>query len=288
MAKRVVWMFAVAAISLVGQQAHAQDFFTKGVRPTGMGMAFTGVATGTGGLFHNPAGIASRMMYAIDGTYEYTPNGSVLNAAVVDSKTNPDVSAGVAYSYFFGRDDFATSSGHSARLALAFPVLPERVSVGVGGRYLNTTVDEVQVMNGVTIDAGALFQATDLIQVGLAGQNLIDLCDDPSCHLVAPTLISGGAAVGDESTILVSADGGVDLTSDPEAVHPFFEAGAEYFAGGTVPLRLGFQHLGATSQQLITAGAGVRMQTAGVDFGFRMDLDEPQTFWANGSVSIYF
>lgn len=292
MAKRVVSMFALAATLLLAHSAGAQEF-TNGVRPNGMGNAYTGVASGTAGIFHNPGGIASQMMYQVEGLYGYTPSGSVLNATIVDSKTNPDVAAGVGYSYFFGRGDASDLQGHDIRLALALPVLPERISVGVGGRYLivDSSDEEgaIELVNGFTLDAGAVFRATDQLQFGVAGKNLIDVCEkDNLCSSVAPTTIAGGLSFGDDASFLVAADAGVDLTSDPDTAHPFFEVGAEYFAGGTVPLRLGYQRMQATSSNLITAGAGVRLKTAGLDASFRMDLDNPDFFFVNGSVSVYF
>jgi hypothetical protein len=254
-----------------------------------MGLAYTGVATGASALFHNPGGIASKMMYQMEGTYEYNPAGSVLNASIVDSKTNPDIAAGISYSYFFGRGDFSDASGHSARLGVALPVIPERISVGLGGRYMRVHVDELEVIHTVTVDAGALFRVTDMLQFGIAGQNLVDVCERQElCGSIAPTTISGGASFGDESQYLLSADAGIDLTSDPEGVQPFFEVGGEYFAGGTVPLRLGYQRLEATGRNMITGGIGVRMEAAGLDAGFRMDVGETEHFFANGSVSIYF
>jgi hypothetical protein len=254
-----------------------------------MGLAYTSVATGAGAIFHNPGGIASKMMYQMEGTYEYNPTGSVLNASIVDSKTNPDIAAGVAYSYFFGRGEFSDAFGHSARLALALPVLPERISVGVAGRYLNVNVDELEVIHTITVDVGAVFRVSDRIQFGVAGQNLVDVCDrNDLCGKVAPTTIAGGLSFGDESLFLLAADAGIDLTSDPESVEPFFEVGGEYFAGDTVPLRVGYQRLEATNQNMLTAGLGVRMQTAGLDAGFRMDLGDTDELFFNGSVSIYF
>lgn len=298
MAKRVVAMFAVAVTVLWTAQVQAQEqgeapvggpTFTEGVRPTGMGLAYTGVATGAAAIFHNPGGIASRMMYQVEGTYAYNPAGSVLNASIVDSKTNPDIAAGVSYSYFFGRGDYSNSLGHSARLAVALPVLPERVSVGVGGRYLNVHVDDVQVVHTVTVDAGILFRATDRIQIGVAGQNLVDVCDrDEVCGSIAPTTIAGGLSFGDETSFTLAADGGIDLTSDPDQVQPFFAVGAEYFAGGTVPLRVGYQRQQFSDQNFLTGGLGVRLQTAGIDGGVRVDLNDTDNTYFNGSVSIYF
>lgn len=288
MARRSWWLGVVVAALLVPGVAGAQDF-TEGVRPLGMGEAYTAVASGTGALYHNPAGIARNLMYAVEGTYEYNPFGSVLNAAVVDSKTNPDVAAGVSYSYFFGRGDFSEVSGHDFRLGLALPVVPERVSVGVAGRYLITEADGVETIRGFTLDAGVLFRPANQLHVGVAGRNLIDVCpEDEFCAGVAPTIISGGLGFGDDTTFMLSADVGADLTTDPDGAALLVEAGAEFLAGGVFPLRAGFQHNAALDANYATGGLGWRSETAGVDLGARIDTGDADNLWINGSFSVYF
>lgn len=283
----------IAAALLLSQSVLAQEF-TRGARPSGMGQAYTGVAEGTSAMYFNPGGVASRMMYQAEGLYEYTPTGSVLNASIIDSKTNPDVAAGVAYSYHFGRGDYSGLSGHDVRLAIAIPALPERISIGVGGRYMvvKSELDEgetIELINGFTLDAGALFRASDLIQIGVTGRNLLDLCEkDALCSRVAPTTVAAGLSIADNQSFIVAIDGGADLTSDPDTVHPFFQGGVEYFAGGVVPLRLGYQRLQVDARNMFTAGLGLRLQSAGIDTGFRMDLSDTDYFFVNTSVSLYF
>lgn len=279
--------------SLVAQTAFAQEF-TKGARPAGMGQAYTGVAEGTSAMYFNPGGVASKMMYQAEGLYEYTPTGSVLNASIIDSKTNPDVAAGIAYSYHFGNGDHSGLSGHDVRLAIALPALPERISIGVAGRYMNVKQDipdegSVELLNGFTLDAGALFRVSEMVQLGVAGKNLLDICNKAAtCSTIAPTTVAGGLSIGDNKSFVVALDGGADLTSDPDSVHPFFQGGVEYFAGGVVPLRVGYQRLQVDERNMLTAGLGLRLKTAGIDAGFRMDLSDTDYFFVNTSVSLFF
>lgn len=292
-AKPLVALSLITAGLFVTQSAFAQEF-TRGARPAGMGQAYTGVAEGTSALYFNPGGVASRMMYQAEGLYEYTPTGSILNASIIDSKTNPDVAAGVAYSYHFGRGDHSGLSGHDVRLAVAIPALPERISIGVGGRYMIVKSElpdgeTVELINGFTLDAGALFRASDLIQIGVAGRNLLNLCEkDALCSRVAPTTVAAGLSIADNQSFIVAIDGGADLTSDPDSVHPFFQGGVEYFAGGVVPLRLGYQRLQVDERNMFTAGLGLRLKSAGIDTGFRMDLSDTDYFFVNTSVSLFF
>lgn len=292
MAKRLPAILTFLALSAAAGPLMAQEF-TQGVRPSGMGMAYTGVAAGTSGLYFNPGGIASSMMYQVEGAYEFTPTGSVLNATIIDSKTNPDVAAGVGYSYFFGREGAEDLTGHDIRLGIALPVLPQRISVGVGGRYILVNEDtpdgSESLMKGFTLDAGALFRASDMVEIGVAGRNLLNICaKNKPCSTVAPTTIAGGLSFSDQETYVLAADGGIDLNSDPDGVNPFFQVGAEYFAGEAVPLRLGYQRLWFGSRNMLTAGLGMRLKSAGLDAGFRMDLSDTDYYFVNGSFSLFF
>ena len=288
---------AFAACLLVAAPAVAQEF-SQGVRSAGMGEAFTAVATGTSALFHNPAGAARASMYALDAGYEYTPTGNALSASIVDSKTNPGIAAGVGYGYYFGRGD-DDIRGHDIRLGLALPVMPDRISVGVGGRWLIikdtiTTMDEagepvqtdVELMNGPTIDAGIMFRATNQLHFGVAGQNLIEQCKKPECATIAPTLITGGLSLGFEAGLLLSGDVGVDLTTAEDPA-PDVGAGIEYLIGGTVPIRAGYQYKGGILQHLLTFGAGWRSTAAGVDVGYQLDLQDTSNMFFMGSFSVY-
>src|SRR5690554_6950857 len=167
-------ILAVALTSLTSANAFAQladpigttapgNFSdeTRSARSQGMGEAFTSIANGTGGIYQNPAGVARSVMYSVDGLFEYTPSGTILNASIVDSKTNPSLAAGAGYSYFFGRDELSHLTGHDIRLALGVPVVPDRVAIGVGGRYMIMTdssgsKDDIFI-KGFTLDAGLIF-----------------------------------------------------------------------------------------------------------------------------------
>ncbi len=290
-------LVATACALLLSSSATAQEF-TQGVRSGGMGEAFTSVATGSSAIYHNPAGAARAVMYAVEGSYEYSSSANVLSAAIVDSKTNPSIAAGLGYAYQFGNGD-SDVRGHDIRVALAIPVLPDRISIGLGGRWLIlkdtvTTQNEdgedvqtdVELMNGPTFDAGIIVKATDQLHFGIAGQNLIDQCSKPECAAIAPTTITGGVSFGTEVGLLLSGDVGVNLTTAPD---PALEAGigAEFLIQQIVPLRAGYMYRGALEEQLLTFGAGWRSAAAGVDLGYQLDLTDTSNMYFMGSFSIY-
>lgn len=264
--------------------ASAQEF-TDGVRSGGMGDAFTAVAEGTSGIYHNPAGIARATLYAIDGIFEYNPTGSVLNASVSDSRTNPNLAAGVGYSYHIGRDAADGIDGHDIRLALAVPVVPDRVAIGVGGRYLIVKDNDVELMNGFTLDAGAIFKVTEGFHLGVVGKNLVDQCDKIECASIAPLTIAGGASFATNFGLVLAGDVGFDLTTtDDTAIE--FAFGAEYLAV-MVPLRVGFERKDAVDTSMLTFGAGWRSKAAGFDVGYQLDLANTERMIFMGSFAIY-
>ncbi len=299
-------ILAVALTSLTSANAFAQladpigttapgNFSdeTRSARSQGMGEAFTSIANGTGGIYQNPAGVARSVMYSVDGLFEYTPSGTILNASIVDSKTNPSLAAGAGYSYFFGRDELSHLTGHDIRLALGVPVVPDRVAIGVGGRYMIMTdssgsKDDIFI-KGFTLDAGLIFRLADMLHLGIAGKNLIDVCDkDARCHGLAPTTVTGGLSLGRETSFVLAADVGFDLTTRADPALNF-GVGAEYLISGILPIRAGFKRDGATEHNFITFGGGWRSSAAGVDVSYQHDLqNSSKVGYIAGSFSLYF
>lgn len=276
-------VFSLGLVLLIPSLVSAQQL-TKGTRPAGMGDAVTATADGANAIQHNPAGIARSVMYAIEGTFEYNPSGSVLNASVSDSKTNPALGAGVSYSYFIGRDKNEDLTGHDIRVGLGVPVVPDRVALGVSGRYLKFNDGDVEVLNGFTLDAGAIIKVTKGLHLGVAGQNLINPCSLDRCQSVAPTTVTGG--MGFTADIFTfSGDVGVDLTSQEKA-SMLFGGGIEVLLDA-VPLRAGFERIDSSDTSNLTFGAGWRTSAAGFDVGYKLNLQNTDDMIFLGSFSIY-
>lgn len=267
----------------------AAQQYVSGTRPVGIGGAYNSIGTGPAGLYHNPAGIATARMYALGGTYEYTPQGNILNATIVDSKTNPRLGAAVGYSYLIGRNQTEDPKGHDIRLGLAVPALPDRVSIGLGGRYLILQRDETEFARGFTMDAGVIFKINDDIHLGLSGKNLIDVCRQPArCRGVTPRTVGGGFSYGRSTPFEVTGDFSVDLNSDPDRVHFLAEGGAEYLIAGSVPVRLGYRHRTFDESNHVTGGLGWRTSRFGLDAGVDVNINDPSAITVSTAFAVYF
>lgn len=251
--------------------AHAQDF-AKGARPMGMGEAFTGISTGTAGVYNNPAGIARAILFAAEGSYTYTPTGNLLSAAVVDSKTNPAITAGLSIGYYFDRqrDNGDDISALDFRLPLAMPIVPEKISIGFGLRYLSISNKDIETLSGLTLDAGALFQIIDGLHVGVAVKNILDPCETASrCEGIVPLTIGGGISYGSlANAFVVSGDINYDL-SGVEGAGLNFALGGEYLVERMIPIRIGFKREALPNSNIVTVGTGWRSTTAGLDASYQ-------------------
>lgn len=288
-------LFSVGSIGDASAQETAAPNYVSGSRPTGAGGAFNAVGTGPPGMYHNPAGIATARMYAFGGTYEYTPTGNVLNGTIVDSKTNPKLAAAAGYSYHIGHDQTEDPQGHDIRLALSVPALPDRVSIGVGGRFLILEQNDTELARGFTLDAGVLFKIADNVHLGVVGSNLIDVCRQPQrCRGVTPRTLGGGFSYGQSTNFRLNGDISVDFNSeaDPETgdnrINFLAEGGGEYLIGGSVPVRLGYRHRTLDTSNHVTGGLGWRASQFGLDAGVDVNINDPSALTVSTAFAVYF
>lgn len=279
----------VAVLCWAAPRTAVAQKYIEGSRPAGTADAFTAIATGPSSIYHNPAGIPMARMYAAAGNYQFQPSGSILNASVVDSQTNPKVTAGAGYSYLLSHGDSDALSGHDIRLGLAVPALENRFSVGVGGRVLILDRDGTEIANGFTLDGGLIVRILDNLHAGIAGKNLIEVCNQlVRCRGVAPRTIAAGLSYGRSTAFQLSSDVEADLNSEADNLNFEYQFGGEYMAGGTVPLRLGYRHATLDSSNHVTGGIGWRSKRAGVDASVDINVNDISAVTAAASLAIYF
>ena len=273
---KTAMMIASAAAVLAIATTGSAQVRTVGARPLGMAQAFTPNASGNGALYHNPAGVATSLMYSVEAAYEVSDDTNIFNASVVDSKINPRLAAGAAYSYTSGQDAAKGVTGHDARLVLGSQVVPDLMVLGVGGRYVDFSGPEDTGFRGFTLDVGAVLRLTEGLFLGAAGRNLIDLCADDEDEIcpagMAPRTVSGGVAFGTSLGFQVVADVQADL-SDADHTAMRYAGGAELLLAQLLALRGGYQYFQSTRSSGLAFGGGLKTGVAGFDLGYQYDFE---------------
>lgn len=277
-------LFALAT-SLFWSNSAAAQTFDDGVRTSAMGGAATSVSRDGDAIVNNPAAIVGSGNYSIEAAYKYSYTSNVFSAAVVDSKTNSMIAAGIGYSYMFGTKALDGFSGHDIRFALAVPVIANRLSIGVGGRYtwLNQEIaktdgtegkTKVELLNGFTMHAGALVRIVDTLTFGFSAMNLIPQCKKDQCKSFSPMTFSGGLGYSIAGLTLA-----VDVDFDIDHGKPAIDvgAGAEYLLLEMIPLRIGYRRVEVTKGNWLTTGAGFHSEIVDVDATYQVDLSHDKT-----------
>jgi len=243
-----------------------------------------GAATGTEALFVNPAALAARRRYAIDGFYltDRRPglDGSsrqqdYFGGAVADSSTT-SLAAGFGYA----RAMKGVETGTLLRLALALP-LTNAFYLGTQVNYLDLGGAD-RVATTFNLDAGAMYQVTRMVSVGGAAYNLLS----NKHHAIMPRAYALGFAAGSENSLQVVGDWRIDTnrvrsSSGSARSTSRFGLGLEYLLAGSVPVRAGFQ-VDDTSRNAAdkgtkwwSLGAGWVNPRLAVDLGYRQSTTDP-------------
>ena len=117
------------------------------------------------------------------------------------------------------------------RIALASPIIPKRLVLGVGGRYVFGKKEKDEIINGFTLDLGGVLKITDGIFFGVSGTNLIDLCetdDSGACpEGAAPRTVGGGLSFGSSAGFQLSGDVRADFSPEGKTPRMIYAGGLE-------------------------------------------------------------
>ncbi|MBN1947844.1 MAG: hypothetical protein JW797_19415 [Bradymonadales bacterium] len=282
-ARTAILLGFTLAILTSGPGASAQGSMT-GVRAMGMADAFTAAATGSGALFHNPAGVSALMMYSVEASYLYDQQTglSSLHASIVDGKSNQSLGGGIGYTYSVSssRASLPSFSGHDVYGALSMPVIPGWLIAGVAIHYLDYAQADQDIADGITLDTGIMVSLGRFLAIGAAVKNLVEVENSGQG-------LDAGFGLNLHTTFFqLATDTIVHFDCEEDACLDF-RVGAEYLAPFKIPIRIGYQYQTHPSSQQISAGAGWRHDLFGLDLLFRQDIEQGDNRMLGMAINLY-
>jgi hypothetical protein len=236
-----------------------------------MGGAGVAVMAGTGALFANPAlmAVLPGQSFEFGAARDQRPGRSTFSLGSVDGNKG-SIAGGSVYSFESGtvaggRD----RSGYDWRAGAATGVKGDTAGFFFGGSLRRMSMDlgatdviAAQAVSSWSGDAGILVVLGDHVRVGASWRNIGTKNEDE-----APSRLVSGIGIG-ASKLLIAADADVSTVS----WKPRWHVGAQLLLGESFLLRGGWQlDNEATSRQMISAGAGIRIDRWGVDASFALD-----------------
>jgi hypothetical protein len=237
-----------------------------GPRTLGLSAAI-GVAGSNDALYLNPGALAARKRYSVETGAVLDRRGAdtvdrFLGGSIVDSATSA-VTAGVS----FQRAQEGVYTGNLFHVAFAGP-LQQGFFVGVAGKWLS--VDGPDSTSAGTVDAGVLWQLSDLVSIGGAGYNLVPAGNDA----VAPMGAGAGIAIGNDRSFQVTGDWRTDFDRGEQTTNRY-AAGIEVLLARLVPVRAGWMNDETLDTQWWSIGVGlVTRSGVAFDVGYRQSFDD--------------
>lgn len=309
------------------------DAELRNMRAMSMGGAFVAGGSGSGALYHNPASVLSAAIYEGNAGYQrnFASDTNAIGASLTDAKTNPSIAAGFAYSFGFGRDRAlqrafdafedqvsrtdARIRNHDIRAALAFPIIPRRMGLGLGMHYVShgggswrqrvssevevpvngpdgtptgdtttqtviETVDYEIRSKGLSLDAGFVTQLTDDIGFGFAARNLIEI--DGYAH--GRRLESGFGGYFDAAHVEVAWF--AEQQPDDSWSHGA-AVGFEYVVEAA-PIRAGYRYEDESGSSYVTGGVGLRGEKVGGDLAYEQNVNDTSDRRLGATLAVYF
>lgn len=265
-------MFAVTC--LLGS-AHAEPDSLDdalGPREIGVGEAMRGAATGSSSIGLNPAGLPLNRELVFEGGYGYRASDSASLVGVSACDSTNALPGCFFYEYAGSSPELSGMSmsrtTHVMGTTLSRQLLP-RVMVGWTTkyyRYSSKGMDEPKA-SGFIFDAGATIRLTEMINLGIAAQNLIATTDSAWY----PRAIGGGLLARPIPNLALSFDS--RWKTDGHGAR--YGGGAELFVrGGDMgfPLRVGAIHDNGLGATYVTGGIGIANIKWGIDVAARKEI----------------
>ncbi len=244
-----------------------------GPREIAVGEAMRGGATGASAIGLNPAGLPLNRELVFEGGYGYraSDSASLIGVSACDS-TN--VMPGCFfYGYAGSSPELEGMSGtrrtHVGGLTLSRQFLP-RVLIGSTTKYyaFKSTMTGEEDASGFAFDLGATIRLTQMLNLGLAGQNLWATADTAQF----PKTFGGGLFARPIPSVAISFDSRWNLEGDSAAR---YGGGLEWFIRAKqngYPIRIGAVHDNGLKSTYVSGGLGMATMKFGLDVGARRQI----------------
>ncbi len=264
----------LAVIALRGSARAENDSQSDllGPREVAVGEAMRGGATGASAIGLNPAGLPLNRELVFEGGYGYrgSDSASLIGVSACDS-TNP-LPGCFFYDYVGSSPEIEGVSGkrstHVAGVALSRPFVP-RVLIGATTKYYSFKSDMMgeTAASGFVFDLGATVRLTQLVNVGVAAQNLFATERSPRF----PRAIGGGFHARPIPSLALSFDTRWKLDGDDRSAR--YGGGAELFlrSGRSLgfPIRVGGLRDNGADATYLSGGLGLASLRWGLDVAAR-------------------
>lgn len=240
----------------------------------GLGMsAGRASAIGTNAAAYNSANLGLEGIYHIESFFGYLPqlNSFAYGGSVADGTKS--FAMGLSF-YMYHGSETRDMTGYDFRGSVGMNIT-QRIGLGVSGRFLKLTSDREnangeQVGPGIrafSLDASVRLTIMEGLHIAALGNNLVRTHSP-----LAPLQFGGSVSYSYQQIFSVAVDTMVDLTSFDSAT-VLFGIGAEYVAGGSVPIRLGYRHDFGRNLNQLSAAVGYASGQFGLDLALRQDLN---------------
>lgn len=263
-----------AAICLLGSAHAAPDSLEDllGPREIAVGEAMRAGATGSTAIGLNPAGLALTRELVFEGGYGYraSDSASLIGVSACDS-TNL-LPGCFFYDYAGSNPELGgmtmSRTTHIAGASLSKLIVP-RVLIGATAKYFrfDSNVMSEDEASGFSFDLGATVRLTEIINVGVAAQNLWGT----EASVQFPRAIGGGVLARPLPNLAFSFDS--RWKTDGGGAR--YGGGAELFVSGGqmgYPIRIGGLHDNGLGSTYVTGGVGLAHLRWGLDLAARREV----------------
>lgn len=280
--QRALTVFIVLAGLSLDAHADADSLNDHlGPREIATGEASRSEARGALAVSLNPAGLALTRELVFEGGYGYRPGDAASTVAVSACDSTVPMPGCFYYRYLKASPDLNDMSfgrrTHEAGVSLARALSP-RISLGITNRYFdyNSDLAGEEDASGWGTDAGLLVRATDFVNVGVVGYNLLSA--DSAQY---PRAIGAGISARPAGQLLLAFDSLWNLEAPDGQSTGRYGGGAEYFFQSAdmqngFPIRVGGVYDAGQESGYLTGGLGYMHAKFAFDLGVRKQLSGEQ------------